>query len=253
MLVDSHAHIYSEYYDNINNIIDMAKKNNVLKIVNCATSISNMDEVIKLSKKFDFYYALGVHPEDASAFDERIKNIINTFIKKSVNDKNFVAIGEIGLDYHYDNLNKEKQKELFDFQLSLAEKYNKSVIIHSRDATLDTINILRKYKVKGVIHCFSGSYETAIEYIKMGYKLGIGGLVTFKNCNLKNYIKKIGIGNILLETDSPYMTPEPFRGKKNEPKYVIETAKFLTNILDISLEKLEEITTKNFQEIFDIK
>ena len=136
--------------------------------------------------------------------------------------------------------------------MSLAEKYKKSVIVHSREATLDTIEILKKHNVKGVIHCFSGSYETACEYIKLGFVLGIGGVITFKNCNLKDYIDKIGIENIVLETDSPFMTPEPFRKYKNEPKYVLETAKFISNVLNISIEKLEEITTKNCHKIFDI-
>ena len=249
MLVDSHAHIYKEYYENIDDIVERAKKNNVLRIINCATSINNFDEVIKTSHEHNFYYALGIHPEDIDSFN---KELLENYIKNNIDDKRFIAIGEIGLDYYYETNNKENQKELLNYQMFLAEKYDKPVIIHSREATLDTINILKNYKVKGVIHCFSGSYETTCEYIKIGYKIGIGGLLTFKNCNLKNYINKIGLENIVLETDSPYMAPEPFRGKKNEPAYVFETAKFLSKILDISLEKIEEITTKNIKEIFDI-
>lgn len=249
MLVDSHAHIYKEYYENIDDIVERAKKSNVLRIINCATSINNFDEVIKTSHEHNFYYALGIHPEDIDSFN---KELLENYIKNNIDDKRFIAIGEIGLDYYYETGNKENQKELLNYQMFLAEKYDKPVIIHSREATLDTINILKNYKVKGVIHCFSGSYETACEYIKIGYKIGIGGLLTFKNCNLKNYINKIGLENIVLETDSPYMAPEPFRGKKNEPAYVFETAKFLSKILGVSLEKIEEITTKNIKEIFDI-
>lgn len=249
MLVDSHAHIYKEYYDDISIIVKRAKKNNVVKIINCATSIDNFNEVINSSIEHSFYYALGIHPEDIDKFD---KEKLESYVKNNISDKKFVAIGEIGLDYYYKDDNKEEQKELLNFQMSLAEKYDKPVIIHSREATLDTINVLKKYNVKGIIHCFSGSYETACEYIKLGYKIGIGGLLTFKNCNLKKYINKIGIENIVLETDSPYMTPEPFRGKKNEPSYLLHTAKFLSEILNVSLEKIEEITTKNIKEIFDI-
>ena len=253
MLIDSHAHIYKEYYNDINEIVKGAKKNNVLKIINCATSIDNIEEVISVSHEHNFYYALGIHPEDVESFNDDVKIKLEEHIINNLNDKSFVAIGEIGLDYYYGKDNKEKQKDLFEYQVSLAEMYNKPVIIHSREATLDTINILKKYKVKGVIHCFSGSYETACEYIKMGYMLGIGGLVTFKNCNLKNYINKIGIENIVLETDSPYMTPEPYRGKTNEPKYVFEVAKFLSKLFDISVEKIGEKTTKNCYKIFDIE
>ncbi len=253
MLVDSHAHIYHEYYEDINSIVKGAKENNVLKIINCASSINNIEEVVEISNEHNFYYALGIHPEEINNFNDDIKNKLESYIVENLNNRNFVAIGEIGLDYHYEKESKNKQIELLEFQMYLAKKYNKPVIIHSREATLDTINTLKKYDVKGVIHCFSGSYETAYEYIKMGYKIGIGGLITFKNCNLKEYINKIGIENIILETDSPYMTPEPYRGKKNEPKYVLETAKFLSKIFNISLEELEKITTKNCYKIFDIK
>lgn len=253
MLVDSHAHIYKEYYENIDSVVKNAKDNNVLKIINCATSVNNIKEVIEISNVYNFYYALGIHPEEASSFDENMKNKLEEIIINNLKSKNFVAIGEIGLDYYYGKEHKDKQIELFKFQMFLAEKYNKPVIIHSREATLDTINIINKYKVNGVIHCFSGSYETAKEYIKFGYKIGIGGLLTFKNCNLKDYINKIGIENIILETDSPFMTPEPYRGKKNEPKYILETAKFLSKALNISLENLGKITTQNCYKIFDMQ
>ncbi len=252
MLVDSHAHIYKEYYEDIDNVVKGAEENNVLKIINCASSINDIEEVIEVSCKHNFYYALGIHPEEAIYFNDEMKIKLENYIMNNLNNKQFVAIGEIGLDY-YGKESKDDQIKLLEFQMILAEKYNKPVIIHSREATLDTINILKKYKVKGVIHCFSGSYETAREYIKMGYMIGIGGLITFKNCNLKEYISKIGLENIVLETDSPYMTPEPYRGKKNEPKYVYETACFLSKIFDISLEELGKITTKNCYKIFDIK
>ena len=252
MLVDSHAHITGEYYDDIDKVIKDARNNNVLEIINCATSLNDIEEIVKISNKYNINYALGIHPENADKFDEMAIQKLEGYIVKNIDDKKFIALGEIGLDYYYTKDNRDKQLELFDFQLSLAEKYKKSVIVHSREATLDTIEILKKHNVKGVIHCFSGSYETACEYIKLGFVLGIGGVITFKNCNLKDYIDKIGIENIVLETDSPFMTPEPFRKYKNEPKYVLETAKFISNVLNISIEKLEEITTKNCHKIFDI-
>ena len=253
MLIDSHAHITNEYYDDIETVINDAKKNNVLKIINCATSLNDIEEITKISNKYNINYAIGIHPEEADKLDEVLKQKLEGYIVENIQNKNFVALGEIGLDYYYTKENRDKQIELFDYQLLLAEKYKKPVIIHSREATLDTINILKKHNVKGVIHCFSGSYETACEYIKLGFALGIGGVITFKNCNLKDYVDKIDLKNIILETDCPFMTPEPFRKYKNEPKYVLETAKFLSSIMQIPLEKLEEITTKNCKEIFDIE
>ena len=127
---------------------------------------------------------------------------------------------------------------LFEKQLKLAEEKNMPVIIHSRDATEDTLNILKKYNVKGIIHSFSGSLEIANEYIKMGYLLGINGVVTFKNCNLKDVLEKIDISNIVLETDSPYLTPVPFRGKQNTPVYIKNTADFVANIYNVSVDEL---------------
>src|SRR5699024_6836671 len=161
--------------------------------------------------------ALGIHPEYVENYTlDDIK-----FIEDNLNNPKIVAIGEIGLDYHYSKENKEEQIKLLELQLKLAEKYGVPVIIHSREATEDTINTLKKYKVRGVIHSFSGSLETAKIYIKMGYLLGINGVVTFKNCNLKDVLKEIPIENIVLETDSPYLTPVPFRGKQNNSSHIL--------------------------------
>lgn len=250
MLIDSHAHIYNEYYDDISAIVNFAIKRNVLKIINCATSINNFNEIIELSHKYEnFYYVLGVHPGEIS--DSINIEELESFVKLNLNNPKFIGIGEIGLDYYYSKDNKNNQIKLFKAQLSLAEKYELPVIIHSREATEETIKILKNYSLKGIIHCFSGSIEIAKEYIKLGYKLGIGGLLTFKNSNLKNYIKNIGIHNIVLETDSPYMTPEPFRKYKNEPKYIFEIAEEVSKIFKISIEKVAEITTYNCNKIFD--
>ena len=148
--------------------------------------------------------------------------------------------------------NKQKQIELFEKQLEIAEKHNIPVIVHSRDATLDTIECLKKYKVNGVIHSFSGSYETANIYLKMGFLLGINGVVTFKNCNSIEVLKRIGIDNIILETDSPYLTPVPFRGKKNDPSHIKDIVDYLTKELDVTEEKISEITEGNIKRVFDI-
>ena len=164
-----------------------------------------------------------------------------------------MGVGEIGLDYHYTKDNREAQIALFEQQLALAEKNNLPVVIHSRDATEDTINTLKKYKVKGVIHCFSGSLEVAEIYIRMGFKLGFGGVVTFSNSNLYKVVEKIGLPNIVLETDSPYLAPVPYRGKQNSSKYVPVIAQKIADILGLSLEEVASVTTSNACELFDLK
>ena len=167
-------------------------------------------------------------------------------------NKKIVGIGEIGLDYHYGKDNINLQKDLFEKQLSMAEELNLPVVIHSRDAVKDTIDILKKYKVKGIIHCFSGSLEVANIYISMGFKLGIGGVLTFKNSKLSNVIEKISLENIVLETDSPYLTPEPFRGKTNSSKYIPIIAQKIADIKDISLQSVSTTTLENTYNLFDL-
>ena len=165
-----------------------------------------------------------------------------------------VGVGEIGLDYHYGKEDSELQKELFRKQMKLAQKLNLPVVIHSRDATLDTINILKEFpQVIGDIHCFSGSVETAKIYIAMGYKIGIGGVVTFKNSNLFQVVEEIGIKNIILETDAPYLAPVPVRGKKNSSKYIPYIAERVSEILNISVDKVAKISTDNAVTLFDLK
>ena len=198
-------------------------------------------------KYLDVYASIGYHPESVSYLEEL--NFI--FLELHLMDEKVVAIGEIGLDYHYDKDNKLKQQEIFRRQLDLAKKYHLPVIIHSRDATNDTINILKDYQLTGIIHCFSGSYESAIEYIKMGYYLGIGGVVTFKNSRLFEVIEKIPLDHIVLETDSPYLSPDPFRGKQNSSKNIPIIATKIANIKNVSLEEVEKITTGNACCLFD--
>src|SRR5699024_7496682 len=173
------------------------------------------------------------------------------YLKSLLGEKKIVGIGEIGLDYHYTKENKDKQIWLFEEQLKIAEEFNLPVVIHSRDATMDTINTLKKYKVKGIIHCFSGSLETANIYISMGFLLGIGGVVTFKNSKLKDVVKEVPSESIVLETDSPYLAPVPFRGKINSSKYLEYIANFIAEIKNISVEELAEITSRNASSLFD--
>ena len=246
--VDTHAHIYSIYYDSIDEEIKKALDSGIDIIINAGCDIESNVEVINLTEQYECMYgAIGIHPE---AVDSYKKSDLE-FIEKNINLKKIVAIGEIGLDYHYTKDNKEKQIALFEEQLRLAEKYNMPVVIHSREATMDTINTLKKYKVKGVIHSFSGSLETAKIYIDMGFYLGINGVVTFKNSNLKDVIKQLSINRIVLETDSPYLTPEPFRGKKNSSNNIRIIAEYLSKIYDLDIEEISNITNKNVSDVFD--
>ena len=248
MLIDTHCHLYSEYYNNINEVLDLAKNSNVNILINNGCDSKSNKEVIDLLDKYkNMYGAIGIHPEEVENYSlDDIK-----FIEDNLNNKKVVAIGEIGLDYHYSKENKEKQIKLFELQLDMANKYNIPVIIHSRDATEDTINILKKYNIKGVIHSFSGSLETAKIYIKMGFLLGINGVVTFKNCNLKDILVNIGLNNIILETDSPYLTPVPYRGKQNNPSHILDIAKYISEIFNVSLEEVSKITTKNVLDLYN--
>lgn len=249
MFTDTHCHIYKEYYENIDEILNNAKNVNINRVINNGCSNTSNIEVLDLIDKYqEMYGALGVHPEETENYKE--EDI--TFIENNLSNKKVIAIGEIGLDYHYTKENKEEQIKLFERQLSLAEKYHMPVIIHSREATEDTINTLKKYKVTGVIHSFSGSLETANIYIKMGFKLGINGVITFKNSKLKDVIKEIDLSNIVLETDSPYLTPHPYRGTRNEPANISEIATFICTLKNITLRELSIISNKNITQIFDI-
>ncbi len=249
MFVDTHCHIYDEYYDDIEKVLKKIKDNNIGKIINNGCDAKSNIEVLKKVSSYDFMYgALGIHPE--SVLDYKKEDI--DFIEQHLNDEKIVAIGEIGLDYHYGKENKEAQIILFEEQLKLAEKYNKPVIIHSRDATLDTIETIKKYKVRGVIHSFSGSLETANIYLKLGFLLGVNGVITFKNCNLKDVIKEIPVEKLVLETDSPYLTPVPFRGERNDSSHINEIAEFVASLKGVSMEHLANITNENIHQVFDI-
>ena len=227
-MIDSHAHILNEYYDNIYGLIYDLKNKNIRYVLNCADSIKTSKEVIESYIKYDGFLlpAVGIHPEcidtaDLSELEHLIKN------------NKVYAVGEIGLDYYQNDTNKEEQKELFNKQL--------------------TFDILKKRNLKGIIHCFSGSYEMAKEFIKLGYKLGIGGVLTFKNSKLYQVIEKIDLNYILLETDSPYLSPEPFRGKKNNPANIYYIAKKISEIKNVSVDEVIKKTSENFNDIFDIQ
>lgn len=241
-MIDTHCHL-----DNLENIDEIVNTFDGIIITSGYDDKSNLKVLELVSKYKNVYGTLGIHPEEAS--DEYNLNIIESNL---LNPK-IVAIGEIGLDYHYIKDNKIKQQQLFMKQLDLATKYSLPVIVHSRDSISDTYNILSKYKLKGSIHCFSSSIEMAQSFIKLGYKIGVGGVITFKNAKkLVNVINKIDIKDILIETDSPYLSPEPYRGKTNKPHNVYYVSKKISEIKNIEIKDVINITNQNAKNLFNI-
>lgn len=246
MLIDTHCHLSKNDYENIDEIVrDM---DGVMIISGCDDETNK--EVIELVNKYDKVYGtLGIHPEEIDKISEDSFEII----EDNLNNPKIVGIGEIGLDYYWTKDNIEKQKEVLIRQLDIATKYNKAIVIHSREAIQDTYDILKKYKLKGTIHCFSSSLEMAREFIKLGYMIGVGGTVTFKNSKkIQDVVKSLDLHNILLETDSPYLSPEPYRGKQNKPSNVYYVAKKISEIKNESIENVINTTGLNAIKQFDL-
>ena len=252
MYIDTHCHLSSDDYENIDTIIRENRNHGIEKIIISGCTKDSIVESLSFAKKYeDVYVTIGYHPSEASSIDESDLELLK---KQIAHNTKVVGIGEIGLDYHYGKEDIEKQKDLFRKQLEIANNLHLPVVIHSRDATEDTIQILKDYPdVIGDIHCFSGSIETANIYISMGYYLGIGGILTFKNSNLFKVVSAIGIHHILLETDAPYLTPEPFRGKQNSSKYIPYVSKKIAEILNITENEVSCETLKNTYSLFDLK
>ena len=249
-MIDTHCHILSEYYDNIDEEIEKIKEAGVKAIIVNGTNIKNCKEILELVSKYDIVYgAIGLHPTELEDVDLATLD----FIEKNITNDKIVAVGEIGLDYHYDDTDKEKQQLFFRRQLEIANKYNKPVIIHSRDSIGDTYNILKEYKITGALHCYSGSLEMAREFTKLDICLGIGGVCTYNNAkNIIEVIKNIGLEYILLETDAPYLTPVPYRKYANSPKYLGTIVEKISEVKGISCDEVIWSTTANAGRIFDI-
>ena len=248
-MIDTHCHITRNDYDDIPFLIDKIRNSGVKKIIVNGTDMESNLEVLELIKNYDFVYgALGFHPTELDNFID--DNLM--WLEEHINDDKIVALGEIGLDYHYENTFKEKQLDVFRKQLEIAKKNNKPIIVHSRDAMQDTYDMLKKYNLSGSLHCFSGSLEMAKEFIKLGYKIGVGGVVTFKNAkNIISVIENIDLEYILLETDSPYLTPEPYRKYKNDSSYIPVIANKIAEIKKISLNEVEKTTNESACKLFD--
>ena len=250
MFIDTHMHIGDDFGVQPDLYVKNATDAQVEVLI--ASFCEKGD--IMLSTKFvekykNLYACIGYHPEVSNKIVEKDYEILEEMVK---NNPKIVAIGEIGLDYYWNKDNKDKQREVFCKQLEIAEKLKLPVVIHSRDSINETYEILKKYKVSGVIHCFSGSLEMAKKFISLGFLLGIGGVVTFKNSKLFEVIEKLELTNIVLETDSPYLTPEPNRGKTNESSNIFYIAQKIAEIKNISLENVAKITTENAIRTFDL-
>ncbi len=248
---DSHTHLTDEQYEGKQEkIVQNAKENGVLYMVDIGYNKDTSIEALKNANKFDGLYATcGVHPENIDEIDDDFK-----FIYDLCNDKKIVAIGEIGLDYHYSG-DKERQKQAFIRQIEIANELDKPITIHSRDADMDMLEILKNHKVNAgfLMHCFSSSTEVLKEILKLGGYISIAGPVTFKNArSLIDVVKLVPEDKFLIETDAPYLAPEPHRGKRNESAYVVHTAQKIADIRECSLEKIAEITTNNAKKFYRI-
>lgn len=252
MVIDTHSHINDEIYTDLDRILAEMKQNNLEKIICASADLKGSKRAVELSNlNKDVYAMVGIHPEDIDSFDDEVRH----FLINACDNKKVVAIGEIGLDYHYENLDKEKQKQVFIEQLKIAHEKNMPVVIHVRDAYEDLLKILQEQKSiitnGGIIHCFSGSYEFACEVIKLGFVVAFGGVLTFKNAKRSVEVaSKLPLDKIVVETDAPWLCPEPHRGERNEPKNVNYVVQKLADIRQMDKKELEKILLDNTYRVF---
>ena len=254
MFFDSHAHYYDEQYDtDRNEVLKKAYDSGVKYILSASSDVASAIENISLARQFDFVYAaVGIHPHNAIDINN---NIISAMADFAAFPK-VVAIGEIGLDYFYDNTPREAQKIAFAKQIYMAVNLKLPIIVHDRDAHEDTLSILKNEnarKAGGVLHCFSGSVEMAREVLNNNFYISVGGPVTFKNARkLIDVVKYVPDDRLIIETDCPYLTPEPFRGKRNDSSYISYTARKIAEIKGTTVEEIARITTANAKRLFNI-
>src|SRR6267142_2257994 len=257
--IDSHAHIDGPEYDgDRDEVIQRARDAGVRAILNVGTGDPHsgaLERAIQLAEDHDdIFAAVGTHPHDARLFDDAAAERIKKLIKES---SRVIAWGEIGLDYHYDNSPRDVQREVFRRQLRLAREAGLPVIIHTREAEDDTIEILRSEwsdaNLRGIMHCFSGSLQLAEAALDLGFLISFAGVLTFKKADeLRDVARHVPLDRLLIETDCPYLTPVPFRGRRNEPAHVVEVARCLAGIHDKSFDEMGDITTNNFARLFGL-
>ena len=253
-IIDTHTHLYlKQFKDDIDVVINRSREVGVKKFILPAIDSSHFDSMHSLKNKYpdNIYLMSGLHPTDVN---ENYKNELD-FVVNSLKTHDYIAIGEIGIDLYWDKSFLKQQQDAFRFQIRLAIEHELPIVIHCREAFNEIFEILDKEncdKLRGVFHCFTGTFEEAQRAIDLGFVLGIGGVITFKNGGIDKFLHKIDLKNIVLETDSPYLAPVPFRGKRNESSYIIYILEKLSEIYGISKEKIAEITSKNAEKVFGL-
>lgn len=249
-MIDTHIHLNDNAYNDIlNEIIKSANNNGINKMIVIGCDYQSSLKAIEIAKKYENIYAMvGLHPSEV---DHETDSDLN-WLKELLLEDKVIGVGEIGIDLYWTKENKDLQIKYFEKQLQLSLEYNLPVSIHSRDAIELTYQILSKNKYKGVIHCFSGSLEMANKFIKLGYLIGIGGVVTFKNTNLKDVVRNIPMESIITETDGPYLAPTPFRGKMNKPEYIKLIVDEIASLKSLSVNEVEMQIDKNVKKVFNI-
>ncbi|MGI9065689.1 MAG: TatD family hydrolase [Pyrinomonadaceae bacterium] len=260
MFIDSHAHIDGPEFDaDRHAVIQRARDAGVSAILNVGTGDPHsgaLERAVELGEKHEnVYTALGIHPHDARLFDDRAEQRLGELIRQS---PRVIAWGEIGLDFHYDNSPRDAQRNVFRRQLRLARDANLPVIVHTREAEEETIDVLKSdwagSNLPGIMHCFSGSLALAVQSIELGFSISFSGIVTFKKADdLRAVASQVPLDRLLIETDCPFLSPMPFRGKRNEPAYVVEVARCLAQLRELSLQEMARITSENFTKLFKIK
>ena len=254
-IVDSHCHLnFPQFKGKLDEIVKRALDNGIYRMLTISTKLNEINELETISKSYsEVYNSVGVHPHECKNYKDLC---LNDLIKYTKNSK-CIGIVESGLDFYYENSPKELQTKLFRLHIKAARETNLPLIVHTRNADDETIRILNEEMKKGVftglIHCFSTSKDLAEKAIDLGFYISLSGIITFNKSNeLRNIIKDLPISRLLVETDAPYLAPEPFRGKCNEPSYVIHTVKFLADLMNVELNTIAEKTTNNFNKLFNL-
>ncbi len=254
MIIDTHCHLYlDEFKDDIGSVINRAEAETVKKFYLPAIDSSEIDNMLALERKFPgkCIAMMGLHPCYVKDNYQQELAIVENWLSK----RKFAAIGEIGLDFYWDKTFVSQQFEAFRMQIELALQHNLPIVIHTREAMQESIDVVKEYKskgIKGIFHCFGGSLQNAREIIDAGFYLGIGGVLTYKKSGLAEVLEKIDLEHLVLETDAPYLTPVPFRGKRNESSYLKYVVERLALVKDVSVEEIAKITTANAEKIFGL-
>lgn len=253
MFIDTHIHLDdNRYLVELDKVIKEAKQNGVSKIITMGCDYKSSVMAVEIANRYDEVYAMiGIHPSEIKKCSEEELRL--DWIKELASNPRVIGIGEIGLDYYWDKTYNDLQKEIFIKQIELSKELNFPISVHSRDANQDTLDIMKLYKPKGVIHCFSGSSQMAAEFVKLGLFIGVGGVVTFKNSRvIKEVVEKIDLKWILTETDGPYLAPSPYRGTQNFPKYIPIIAEEISKIKEIDIKEVEKQVEENVNRLFNI-